>query len=129
MFCYPEGTKIVIYGNNRLTEKICVLYRNLFDIQYIIGHNQQEMEKGSLYNIPVVGMGREFIKGKEDDYKILVANNNPDAYYLFKHLKPYDQYIPYAFFEYETIDITTLEQLTDKNHLNETVRKLKRDQL
>lgn len=126
MYCWPEGTKIVIYGNNRLTEKICVFYRHCFDIQYIIAHNEDELKKSGPYNIPVVGPGRAFLDSKTDDYKILVANNNPAAFYLFKHMKPYDQYIPYAFFDYDSIDIALLESLTDSVNLKETVRKLKR---
>ena len=127
MFSYNPQTDIVIYGNNRLTDKLCVFYRNMYKIRYIIAHTEAELARGNLYGIPVVGVGPDYLQVKADDYKIVVANNNIAAYYLFKSMTPFDQYLPAAFFEFETLDMALLAKYigNDSQVLAATVSKMK----
>ena len=130
MFAWPKGTKVVVFGNNPLTEKIYYKYRTYYDFvgvydQKLEAHLEKAPKFGRL-GLPVFDTKSGFYR-KQCQYKIIVAfgNEEPCRVLLRAGYLPYDDFIPACFVEYDEIDILKLRKYIGDDYLTQTVSKLK----
>lgn len=114
MLCYPEGTDIILYGNNRMTKKIICLYGDRYNFIEIVDHlnsdkNSSSNSQENVNGIPVRHIGKEFYTEKHNG-KIITCFGVKESLDVFKKngLRTYEDYIPFWMIEYDSIDYCKL---------------------